>query len=66
MRKHWVSLLHAVRTRVAAVDLDGRDAAILVGLALVWVGLRGIYEPLAPLAVGLFLLWFTTMRRVAE
>lgn len=42
-----------------------RDAVILVGLALVWRGLADIYQPFAPIAVGAFLLWFTTIRRVA-
>lgn len=53
-----------VRGRFA--KLDARDYGILVALGLVWYGLHGIYRPLAPLVVGLFLLWFITIRRVPE
>lgn len=47
-------------------DLDARDFGILLGLALSAVGLWGIYRPLAPLGVGVFLLWFITIRTAPE
>lgn len=53
----------AVRWVLANVSL--RDTTILLALALVWVGLAAIYRPLAPAVIGAFLLWYTTIRRVA-
>lgn len=43
-----------------------RDATILLALALLWRGLATIYQPLAPVVTGAFLLWYTTVRRVAQ
>lgn len=54
----------AILTQLA--KLDARDWTILLGLGLLWYGLRNVYAPLAPIAVGCFLLWFTTIRRVPE
>lgn len=46
--------------------LDARDVVILAGLLLLWSGLREVYAPSGQIAVGAFLLWFTTIRRVPE
>lgn len=48
----------------ALKKLSPRDVAILIGLALVASGLWFVYPPSAPIAVGAFLLWYTTMRKV--
>lgn len=65
--RHRIAQIN-VRKALAALWLalgrpGPRDAAILVGLVLVWSGLRDIYQPAAPVAIGCFLLWFTTIRK---
>lgn len=54
----------ARRAHAAIGAPDFRDLVILLGLGMVWGGLRDIYPPAAPLTVGAFLVWFTAIRRV--
>lgn len=56
----------AARLRKAAGEPDLRDIVIVIALAMVWSGLRDVYRPAAPIAVGAFLLWFTTIRGAAK
>lgn len=66
--RQWFARRRAVYSRwfdIASNALSLRDVAILAGLALVWFGLAAIYQPLAPLVIGAFLLWYTTIRRAA-
>jgi hypothetical protein len=66
LRRWMAEVLPEVLRRVhrAIGAPDFRDVVILVGLGLVWYGLRGVYPPAAPIAVGAFLIWFTAIRRV--
>lgn len=67
--RHWLTQRRAEAARLARAalqELKLRYITILVGLGLVWLGLSAIYRPLAPLVVGAFLLWYTTIRRIAK
>lgn len=62
--REWFNRLRDQAAKRLAV-LDVRDYVILVGLALLWSGLREVYAPAGRIAVGVFLLWFTTIRRAS-